>query len=123
MLARLLTGRGFQAALVAAILVVAGWYWLFTGTRFDRAQWLAAAPASRTRAYMVDDLVARYPMHRKTRTQIVNLLGPPTRTDRWPERELAYRLGPGGGFGIDHEWLLFDLNVDSFVTDYEVVPD
>jgi hypothetical protein len=122
MLGRLFTGRSLQGVLVAAILILAAWYLLFAPARFDRAKWLAADPSSRTRAYMVDDLVARYPMRRKTRNQIVNLLGPPTPTTLWPERELAYALGPPGGIGTDHEWLLFDLNVDSFVLDYEVVP-
>ena len=124
MLGRVLLSRGFQAALLAAILVLAAWSVFFAPQRFDRSRWLAAEPASTDRSAMVDDLLRRYRLIGRTQQQVIELLGPPTRTARWEGWELVYRLGPGAGWsaGIGDEWLLFDV-VGERVVAHRVVPD
>ncbi len=124
MLGRLIASRTVNAALLVAILIVAALYlWLPDG-RFDRARWLAADPATRARADMVGDLVARYGLESRTYTQVVNLLGEPTRTARWPERELAYVLGPRRAWQSGRrEWLLIDLDSAGRVTRWELAHD
>lgn len=113
-----------NALLLVAILALTGWYLMLSGTRFDRRQWLAAEADSRTRADMAGDLVGRYRLKGRSYTQIVNLLGPPTRTDRWPEKELAYALGPRRIWQSGRlEWLLFDVDRAGSVTGYEVTHD
>ena len=114
MAARLTESWGFQALLVAAILIPGCWLLFFAGGGFDRAHWLNADPESRTRAVMVDDLLARYRLVGRSRFQIVSLLGPPTPGPRWREWDLAYVLGPHAGAASDgserHDWLLIDLD-------------
>jgi hypothetical protein len=117
-------GRMFEAALLAAILLLGGWYFFLSGSRFDRATWLAAEAGSRTRADMAADLVARYRLERRTDRQIVALLGPPTRTERWPDRELAYALGPRRAWQSGRrEWLLLDVDPGGRILSYELTHD
>lgn len=120
----MVSNRSLQAVVLAAILVLAAYSWLLGGTRFERAKWLEAGPATRTRADMVDDLVKRYRIRGRTYVQVVNLLGPPTRTDRWPDRELAYALGPRRAWlAGNREWLLLDVDRFGRVVDYQVTHD
>ena len=124
MLGRLIASRIFNTALFVAILITAALYFWLPDGRFDRARWLAADPATRTRADMAEDLVARYRLERRTDIQIINLLGEPTRTDRWPGRELAYELGPRRFWQSGRsEWLLIDLNEAGRVTRLELAHD
>jgi hypothetical protein len=58
------------------------------------------------------------------RPEVVDLLGPPTPTDKWDGAELIYVLGPEGGLmAIDHEWLLIELDQQGRVSAYRVVSD
>jgi hypothetical protein len=123
MLERLSSNRTFQALLVAAILILGAVYWLSPDRRFDRARWLAADLESSARADMVDDLLRRYRLAGWTQRQVLNLLGPPTPTDKWEDWELIYVLGPQSGLlRVDHEWLLIDVRGDR-VVGYQVTHD
>lgn len=120
MFARLSSSRAFQAMLLAAILIVGAYQILFSGSRFDRARWLAAPSDSAVRADMVDDLLERYRMREWTRSQVLDLLGPATPTDKWEDWELIYSLGARRGLtGGTREWLLIDVAGDR-VTGYQV---
>jgi hypothetical protein len=121
MFARLSSSRLFQAVLLAAILIVGGYQILFSGSRFDRARWLAADAESAVRADMVDDLLERYRLRERTRQQVLDLLGPATATDKWEDWELIYALGMRRGLtGGSRQWLLIDIAGDR-VTAYRVV--
>jgi hypothetical protein len=123
MFARLSSSRVFQAVLLAAILIVGAYQILFSGSRFDRARWLAADADSPIRAEMVDDLLERYRLREWTRRQVTDLLGAPTQTDKWPDWELIYALGRRRALlGGKREWLLIDVAGDR-VTSYQVAHD
>lgn len=69
---------------------------------------------------MVADLLREHSLRGMTRGEIIKLLGPPTPTDKWDGTEMIYVLGPDG---IDHEWLLIELDPQSRVASYQVVSD
>ncbi len=73
---------------------------------------------------MVDDLLARNDFQGKTRSEVTALLGEPPDTAYFQDWDMVYWLGPERGlFSIDSEWLVFRLNDDSHVTDYQLVTD
>lgn len=92
-------------------------------TSFDQERWLQADLASRERAQMVASLLEAHPLKGMGRTEVIELLGPPTPTDKWDGTEMIYVLGPDAGMGIDHEWLLIELDQQGRVQDYRVVSD
>jgi hypothetical protein len=84
----------------------------YDGTMFD------------TRYRIADGLELSGRLTGKTRSEVLALLGPPPKTDKWPEHGLVYRLGPGRSFtSLDYEWLLVDFHSDGRVTNAEVVSD
>lgn len=72
---------------------------------------------------MVASLLRAHPPKGMDRAEVVELLGPPTPTDKWDGTEMIYVLGPDAGIGIDHEWLLIELDPQGRVQDYRVVSD
>ncbi|MGQ3018451.1 hypothetical protein [Phenylobacterium sp.] len=79
---------------------------------------------TRERAQMVNSLLEGRPFKGMDRAEVVELLGPPTATDKWAGAEMIYVLGPDGGLmGIDHEWLLIELDQQGRVSAYRVVSD
>jgi hypothetical protein len=59
-----------------------------------------------------------------TRAEVLALLGPPPKTDKFPEHGLVYVLGPGRGWtSLDYEWLLVDFDSADRVINAEVVSD
>ena len=121
MFARLSSSRAFQGLLLAAILILGAYQIFFSGSRFDRARWLAADADSSIRADMVEDLLERYRMRQWTRHQVIELLGEPTPTGKWADWELIYALGTRRGLtGGERRWLLIDVAGDR-VSGYQVV--
>lgn len=109
--------------LVVAAAVFAISVWAVVGYRqghqpFDRDRWIAADLAKRTRADMVDDLVHRHRLVGRTRPEVVALLGPPTDTDKFDDWDMVYVLGPDSNYGIDHEWLVLQLDGTGRVVKY-----
>ncbi len=72
---------------------------------------------------MVGDLLRKHPVEGQGEDAILNLLGTPTTTDKWPKSEMVYVLGPDSGIGIDHEWLLIELNANRVVESHSIVED
>src|SRR5205085_5292484 len=91
----------------AAILVCLALAGCSPGDRFDQTAWKNADLTGRARADMLDDFLTRYPLKGRTRSEIIELLGEPTPTDKWEGAEMVYVLGNDGSYTpIDNEWLL-----------------
>jgi hypothetical protein len=103
-----------------AILLVIGLAALaivhFAKTRplpFDRAVWSADAEGTDDfrRHRMADWLVKRRSLLGLSRTEVVSMLGEPTRTSHFRGYDLVYVLGNERGWmSIDSEWLLIRLD-------------
>ncbi len=73
---------------------------------------------------MVASLFEKHPLVGMAGAEVVELLGPPTPTDKWKGTEMVYVLGPDGTLmAIDHEWLLIELDQEAGVLAYRVVSD
>ena len=95
-----------------------------SGDRFDQTAWKNADLTGRARADMLGDFLKRYPLEGRTRSEVVELLGEPTRTDKWEGAEMIYVLGNDGSYmAIDHEWLLIDLDQRQRVLSFRRVRD
>lgn len=93
-------------------------------TTFEAPAWRDADLSTRERAQMAPDLVASGRLDGLDRTGVVDLLGPPTATDKFADSEMVYLLGPEGGLmAIDHQWLLIELDRSGRVEAYRVVED
>jgi hypothetical protein len=113
----------FASAALAAVLGVR-WVW-FPGRAFDSIAWQDEVQVQQgVRLEMADRLVARGTLVDKTRAEVVELLGEPTRTGHFADWDLVYWLGPERGFiSIDSEWLVLRLGVDRRVVDNRIVHD
>jgi hypothetical protein len=83
----------------------------YDGTTFD------------TRHRIAEGLELGGRLEGKARTEVLALLGPPPKTDKFPEHGLVYRLGPGPWTSLDYEWLLVDFDSGGRVINAEVVSD
>ena len=73
---------------------------------------------------MVDDLLRRHDFRGSTREEIVAVIGEPDATEYFKAWDMVYWLGPERGFaGVDSEWLVFRLNIEGNVADYQVATD
>jgi len=94
---------------------------------FNRARWDAAynqvLDGSHTRERMADALVASKQLVGMSRAEVFALLGEPPATDKWPEYDLVYWLGPTHPFPIDSEWLVMRLSVSGKVTEADRIAD
>ena len=106
--------------LFLACLVIAG---CTQNADFDADRWRDADLGTRERAGMVHDLLRKHPLEGMDRPAVIALLGQPTPTDKWEGTEMIYVLGPDSGMGIDHEWLLIELDQQDRVSASRVVSD
>jgi len=112
--------RWCRAALGAGLLLVAS----ACSSGFDPTLWREADPSTRQRAEMVDDLMRAHPLIGLDRAEVTTLLGPPNQTDKWPDWQMVYVLGPERGFlGIDREWLLLRLDGSGVVIEHRIETD
>jgi len=73
---------------------------------------------------MVDDLVRQNRLIGMQRSDVLRLLGEPTRTEYFREYNLVYWLGPERGlFSIDSEWLVMRIDSSGRVTEAKLVTD
>ena len=95
-----------------------------TGSRFDQEAWRNADLTGRARADMLPDFLERFPLKGMARSKVIALLGEPTPTDKWDGADMIYVLGNDGSYtGIDHEWLLIDLDDKQQVASVRTVVD
>jgi len=125
-------GLGLAASPWLLIAGTMGWsaFAEFRARRpFDSMIWRAgvdaAAPSDRTvRLRMVDDLLARRLLERRTRAEVVALLGVPPSTSYFRQYDLVYYLGPERGFiSIDSEWLGVRFGADGRVEEAVLLRD
>jgi hypothetical protein len=94
---------------------------------FDSVTWRQSLTTEATepiRLRMVDDLLQRYSMVGKTRSEINALLGIPPKTNYFREYEYVYWLGPERGFmSIDSEWLGLQFDESGRVTIAKILRD
>ena len=93
--------------------------------RFDAVGWRSGG--SRTdavRIRMVDDLLRRHRFGGMTRGQVTAIVGEPDKTNYFSDWDMVYWLGPERGFmGVDSEWLVFRLDGEKRVSEYEILRD
>jgi hypothetical protein len=94
---------------------------------FDSVTWRQSLTTQATepiRLRMVDDLIQRYSLVGKTRSEINALLGIPPKTNYFREYEYVYWLGPERGFmSIDSEWLGLQFDESARVTSARILRD
>lgn len=72
---------------------------------FDSSRWKIAA-GSELRQAMVRDLTERHELEGLDQQQVIELLGPPDRRDRFDGKDYSYDMGTEDGFmSIDSIWL------------------
>ncbi|MBM0745269.1 hypothetical protein JOY44_27750 (plasmid) [Phormidium sp. CLA17] len=80
--------------------------------------------ASYPRLEMADDLIHDRTLYGKTKAEVIELLGKPSNDGYFKTYDLVYWLGPSrGGFSVDSEWLLIQLNDSGRVSKYELGRD
>lgn len=94
---------------------------------FDQQVWLANPKSEDKhpiRQRMVDDLLKRHDFSRSTLKDVEALLGPKTTTDKFPDWDLVYWLGPErDSLPLDSEWLAFEFDEKGLVKKNKLVTD
>jgi hypothetical protein len=96
---------------------------------FDSAVWKESlSPSSYwrkpIRQRMVDDLLQRDLLSRKSRDEVIELLGNPPKGPSFNERDLIYLLGPERSWrNLDREWLVIRFDAQEQVYEFQVVTD
>jgi hypothetical protein len=93
--------------------------------RFAAVAWQSeGGRADAVRIRMVDDLLRRHRFGGMSREQVTAMVGEPDKTNYFSDWDMVYWLGPERGFmGIDSEWLVFRLDGEKRVSEYEIVRD
>lgn len=113
---------GARAVIIGAVIGALAGFATAKEKPFDAALW-EQSPHETTRLHMADDLVRSRLLIGRSRTEVLQLLGTPTNTDKWQDWDMIYVLGPCRClFPIDNEWLVLRLE-DDRVTDAQVVVD
>jgi hypothetical protein len=110
------------AAIAAAGLLVAKVQW-YPGDVFDRAQWQDQTRiADGGRKAMAERLVARNALPGRTRAEVIDMLGEPTKTDKLRKWSLVYHLGPGAPQpGAESDWLAVLLDQSGLVAEARII--
>ena len=112
--------------IVAALVIGYGFATGYLPIRpFDAALWRQVQTAdNHVRLRMVEWLVRSGQLDGLTRSQVVELLGPPDGGPYFGDWDFVYWLGPERGFmSIDSEWLVLRSGSDGRVAEYRVVGD
>lgn len=107
------------SVILSALLLVA----CSPSDNFDAQRWKDADLTTRDRVEMTGALFAEHSLEGMSRAEVIELLGEPTRTDKWRDWDMIYVLGPTSYMPIDNEWLVIRLDQAGFVTDYDVTAD
>lgn len=106
-------------------LIILSAFLLFacSSSTFDSERWKDADLSTRDRIEMMDPLLSQHPLKGLSRSEVIELLGEPTPTDKWEDWDMIYVLGPTDYMPIDHEWLVIKLDETGRVRDYEKTAD
>lgn len=92
---------------------------------FDSTEWKNGETKfdENIRYRMHKNFLKKYEIVGMTEVDLVQLLGPESRTDKFKNWDLVYWMGPEpGAFAIDSIWLLFDIE-DGKVKEFKVTTD
>ena len=96
---------------------------------FDAKKWTEAGAKGASSAQQeyrisaIEDLLAHKNFKGQTKAQLIELLGEPTQTDKLPNYDMIYWLGPDRScMRMDSEWLVFTLK-NGQVESYSVIVD
>jgi len=115
-----------RLALLAAAVVVLVVVAFYAPLPFVPSLWNVSTNGTtfQTRYRIADHLASSGRLIGMTQSEVIDLLGPPTDTDKFRDHSLVYVLGPERGFvGIDYEWLLVDTGPDGRVQAAAVTSD
>jgi len=94
---------------------------------FERTMWADEETLRKQpnlRRSMVNDLMNTHLTKGMSRQDVIALIGHPTDTSHFQDRDLVYRLGDEGGYiSVDSAWLVIDLDAAGKVTGFETVTD
>jgi len=94
---------------------------------FEPAMWAdeeALRQRPNLRRSMANDLMDNHLSKGMSRQDVIALIGHPTDTGHFQDRDLVYRLGDEGGYiSVDSAWLVIDLDEAGKVTGFETVTD
>lgn len=113
-------------AMVAFIILKPTYIDYSSRVPFDKQIWLSANSwdAKPNRVNMIDDLLSKNDFHGKRKSDVIALLGEPPKPEKFHDWDMVYWLGPERGFmSIDSEWLVFYLDTNARVIDYQIVRD
>jgi hypothetical protein len=89
---------------------------------FDADKWKNAM-GFELRQLMVDDLRQQHRLEGLDQQQVITILGPPDRRNRFGHEDFNYNMGPEKGFiSIDSAWLTLDF-VDGHVAGVRITHD
>jgi outer membrane protein assembly factor BamE (lipoprotein component of BamABCDE complex) len=109
-----------------AVFICMIWFWLSCQHKtFNPVIWRDENQVQAgVRLEMADDLIAHDKLNGMTRVEVVNLLGEPTKTNKFKDWDLVYWLGQERSFiPIDSEWLVVYFDANGLVRDYRIVKD
>ena len=122
-----------RSSLFALLTIASSGCWPFGEGRaqvpmdYDKAVWTDEAaiyeePHPRLR--MVDDLLDGLLTQGVPRSEVLELLGPPTDTSHFADRDLVYWLGPEPSMiSVDSAWLVMDFDGDERLSRVKIVTD
>jgi hypothetical protein len=117
-----------RAILFILLAIVTWWLVAVAPLPFVHKWWSTTSPdladMLHKRQRMADWLVYSGKLTGLTKPQVYAMLGEPPSTDKFPEWDVVYVLGPERGFiSIDYEWLALRLGADGKVSDATVISD
>lgn len=85
-----------------------------TKIRFDSLKWKQSGQLNQNsypRLQMADALIRDRTLYGKTKTEVIQLLGEPSKDGYFRSHDLVYWLGPSRDWlNVDSEWLLIQLD-------------
>ena len=77
------------------------------------------------RLRMVDDFLDQYDVIGMSESKIIDLLGSSDNTNYFKNYDLVYCLGQetGSYFGIDSQWLVFEIDELNTITSFQIITD
>jgi hypothetical protein len=117
------------AGVIGIVIAIRFSYWdsdssaTAVDVKFDATSWRDEVPSTEKRSLrsrMISDLLSRYSFGGWSESKVLELLGQPYKKTEFGF-DLVYFIGVDRGFGIDFEWLVFDLDNKGNVIECKVI--